>query len=276
MNRTELIAAVREHAVANYEQQGWDFVVETMDDEELGKLIGRARTVKGAIAKVLATISLWEERRVEVQAMAGEDEAMVTENNYGEQGGGIPACKTGCRLTHDVAEAEAQAHLIAEKVAAGTRQAENHAHTLPAWEPITTPEGASLPSSIDELHNQVANALGNLSRYLSGEWSVGADLELGVGMIRDEAFVARLLELELKRRLDEDEKDYSPTPAVTETGVVCGNCTHRDHNDDRVIIRHATASDVRDCYAYRYHQEEQAEAELAAERRVERFFEEGF
>lgn len=45
-----LIAGVRKYASENYETgKGWDHVVECYSDEELAKLIGKCRTVNGAI-----------------------------------------------------------------------------------------------------------------------------------------------------------------------------------------------------------------------------------
>lgn len=46
----ELINAVRDHANANWEKDGWDFLVECWSDEDIGQAIGSAKTVKGAIA----------------------------------------------------------------------------------------------------------------------------------------------------------------------------------------------------------------------------------
>jgi DNA-directed RNA polymerase subunit RPC12/RpoP len=296
MTRTDLIAAVREHALANYEQ-GWDVVVEAWEDEKIAKVIGRVRTVQAAVERMAKAIKPYNERRREVESLADHDpmmdEALCGETIEHLAKDDDPICaRCGAELDNpipdtfvqDIATAERQAHLIAEKVAAGIQQAKDHASTLPTWEPITTPEGMSLPSSVDELHNQLANTQGNLSRYLSGEWSVGLDLELGVSMIRDEAFVMQLLELELLRRLDQDADGISAQqtqgsryPENTDEGIVCGNCTHRDgHTGDRVIMHHATVQDVRACYQARYEEEQAVLAEIEAERLVERHYEEGF
>jgi hypothetical protein len=74
----------------------------------------------------------------------------------------------------------------------------------------------------------------------------------------------------------ETQEQFSRYPRNTETGPVCGNCTHRDGAGDRVIMRHATTQDVRDCYAARYDEEQAVLAEIEAEKRAERFYEEGF
>jgi hypothetical protein len=59
--RADLIHAVRQHALALYEQ-GWDIVEECYTDDDLDDLIGTATTVKAAIAAVAATLGLEAER----------------------------------------------------------------------------------------------------------------------------------------------------------------------------------------------------------------------
>ena len=65
-----LVKAVKEHAMAHYHQDGWDYIVETYTDAELAEEIGNARTVKGAIAKVARTARLLDERRRDIQSTA--------------------------------------------------------------------------------------------------------------------------------------------------------------------------------------------------------------
>jgi len=65
---TDLIAAVREHALANYEKDGWDYLVECWSDEDIAKEIGRSRTTQGAISKCRRVVKLLDERRQEVRA----------------------------------------------------------------------------------------------------------------------------------------------------------------------------------------------------------------
>lgn len=52
MDKSELVRAVKAHALANYATGGWDIVVEAYDAAELAKEIGDATTVEAAIAKV--------------------------------------------------------------------------------------------------------------------------------------------------------------------------------------------------------------------------------
>lgn len=61
-----LIQAVREHALANYGKDGWDYLVECWDDSDIEKAIGNARTYAGAIKACRATVRLLDERRAEV------------------------------------------------------------------------------------------------------------------------------------------------------------------------------------------------------------------
>lgn len=64
-----LIAAVREHALANYDTDGWDYIVECYEDDELAELIGRARTEASAIKKVAEEVKLKDEYRAEIQGI---------------------------------------------------------------------------------------------------------------------------------------------------------------------------------------------------------------
>ena len=70
-----LVEAVKSHAIANYDVDGWDFVVEAANDEELAIVIGGAKTAKTAIAKVRKSCKLLNEQRAEVRAeIDGEEE----------------------------------------------------------------------------------------------------------------------------------------------------------------------------------------------------------
>jgi hypothetical protein len=61
----ELINAVRDHANANWERDGWDFLVECWADEDIGQAIGSAKTVKGAIAKCKRQVKILDMYRRE-------------------------------------------------------------------------------------------------------------------------------------------------------------------------------------------------------------------
>ncbi len=70
MAQAELIAAVKAHAVANYETGGWDFIVECWDDSDIAEALDEAgaATEAEAIAAVAGTAGLLDERRAEVRA----------------------------------------------------------------------------------------------------------------------------------------------------------------------------------------------------------------
>lgn len=70
---TYSIKAIRAHAEANYNKDGWDFLVECWSDEDIAEAAGSARTDKGAIAKVKAALAPLAERRDEVRAEADVD-----------------------------------------------------------------------------------------------------------------------------------------------------------------------------------------------------------
>lgn len=62
MNTVELVAAVRAHAEAHYEEGGWDVIVECWEDEDVARTIKGARTVNGAVKKVAAVVSIYADR----------------------------------------------------------------------------------------------------------------------------------------------------------------------------------------------------------------------
>lgn len=72
MTTTELITAIRAHALNNYERGGWDYLVECWDDEDILEAIGNRRTLKGALRECRKTLGLLDERRREVRAESGE------------------------------------------------------------------------------------------------------------------------------------------------------------------------------------------------------------
>ena len=67
----ELIQVVKNHAVANYEFDGWDYLVECWSDEDIAEMIGDAKTPEEAIKRCLEHTLLWEEQRDEA-VKAGE------------------------------------------------------------------------------------------------------------------------------------------------------------------------------------------------------------
>jgi hypothetical protein len=66
----DLVAAVKKHAAEHYEEDGWDYLVESYEDHEVAELIGGAKTERGAIRKVAATMRLLDERRRDIQSTA--------------------------------------------------------------------------------------------------------------------------------------------------------------------------------------------------------------
>lgn len=64
----EMVKAVKDHAAKNYNQDGWDYVVECYEDTDIAEIIGNARTAKGAIAKVKAVVKTQDSYRKDIQA----------------------------------------------------------------------------------------------------------------------------------------------------------------------------------------------------------------
>jgi len=66
----ELVEKVKAHALAHYEEGGWDFVVEAMQDDEIAKILERegAKDEKQAIGVMAEIAGLLDEQRREIQS----------------------------------------------------------------------------------------------------------------------------------------------------------------------------------------------------------------
>jgi hypothetical protein len=66
----DLVDAVRRHAMANYENDGWDYVVECFDDGDIIELISDAdaKTAKQAIKAVGDYVKIRDDYRKDIQA----------------------------------------------------------------------------------------------------------------------------------------------------------------------------------------------------------------
>jgi len=65
-----LVQAVKDHALANYEEDGWDYIVECWTDSEIAEAIKGCKTPLQAIRRIGKTARLLDERRQEVCAEA--------------------------------------------------------------------------------------------------------------------------------------------------------------------------------------------------------------
>ena len=63
-----LIAAVRKHAEECYNEDGWDFIVESYEDEELWEVIAGAKTDAAAIKRAASVAALHKEREDDVRS----------------------------------------------------------------------------------------------------------------------------------------------------------------------------------------------------------------
>lgn len=70
MDKSELVRAVKAHALANYGRGGWDIVVEAYDAAELAAEIGDAATVAEAIAKVGKVVGTIRDYEDDIRATA--------------------------------------------------------------------------------------------------------------------------------------------------------------------------------------------------------------
>jgi len=64
------LAAIKAHALTNYEKDGWDIVVECYDDTQIIEIVKNCRTIKGAIRAVRAHIKPRADYRADIQSEA--------------------------------------------------------------------------------------------------------------------------------------------------------------------------------------------------------------
>jgi len=67
VTRQQLIDAVKSHARDNYEEGGWDYLVECYEDSEIDELIGGATTIAGAIKKVAKVMGIKDDYRKDIE-----------------------------------------------------------------------------------------------------------------------------------------------------------------------------------------------------------------
>lgn len=70
MTTDELIQAIRQHALANYNHQGWDYLVECYEDKDILEEIGTAKTLRGAIRKLIPALRVLDDERREIKSTA--------------------------------------------------------------------------------------------------------------------------------------------------------------------------------------------------------------
>lgn len=68
---TDLIREIRAHALAHYNDGGWDVIVEAWEDKDIADAIGKARTLAGALRKLQPVIGVYAERQADAVISAG-------------------------------------------------------------------------------------------------------------------------------------------------------------------------------------------------------------
>ena len=66
----DFTTAVKDYALAHYETDGWDYVVECYSDAEIADVIKTARTPAGAIKMMRAQVKPRADYRADIQAEA--------------------------------------------------------------------------------------------------------------------------------------------------------------------------------------------------------------
>ncbi len=70
LTMTEMAKAVLDHALNNYDQDGWDYMVETYELKDIAELVKDCKDVAAAIRKMGRVAKLLNERREEVMSTA--------------------------------------------------------------------------------------------------------------------------------------------------------------------------------------------------------------
>lgn len=65
-----LVEGVKAHALAHYNDGGWDVIVEAWTDDDIAKAIGGARTLRGALRKLSPTVAVWADRQADAENSA--------------------------------------------------------------------------------------------------------------------------------------------------------------------------------------------------------------
>jgi hypothetical protein len=65
-----LVEQVKAHALAHYEDGGWDVIVECWEDEDIARQIGGARTLTGALAKLAPFVDVMADRQADARNSA--------------------------------------------------------------------------------------------------------------------------------------------------------------------------------------------------------------
>ena len=65
-----MVKAVRKHALAHYEEDGWDYIVECWSDDEIIEVIRQCHTEAGAIQKMKEEIAPLAAYRADIQGTA--------------------------------------------------------------------------------------------------------------------------------------------------------------------------------------------------------------
>ena len=63
----EMIAAVKRHALLNYEHDGWDFVIECWEDKDIRKIVEPYTTEVDAILAVRQIVTVMDSRRKDIE-----------------------------------------------------------------------------------------------------------------------------------------------------------------------------------------------------------------
>lgn len=67
INEQEMVAAVKKHAEAHYNDGGWDVIVECWSDDDIAAAIHRCTTANGAIALVSRIVGVYAERQADAE-----------------------------------------------------------------------------------------------------------------------------------------------------------------------------------------------------------------
>lgn len=67
---TELVKRIRQHALANYEKDGWDYLVECYSDDDIIQIVAGCESYEAAIERLNKGLKAKDDYRREIQSEA--------------------------------------------------------------------------------------------------------------------------------------------------------------------------------------------------------------
>jgi hypothetical protein len=70
MSDSELVAKIREHALRNYNEDGWDYLVECYSDDDIIQIVAGCVSYEAAISRLAKGLKAKDDYRRDIQSEA--------------------------------------------------------------------------------------------------------------------------------------------------------------------------------------------------------------